>query len=121
MPRRFVWASRLHRVTRARATGRQVSPSTTVMTSFAGLCATTDLDQRVVADRHALDRLAALRLDHRAWHRVEAARFEVAEDIDRELLAAAARLHHRVVVGVVEEELELAAIGAAVNATRAEA
>ena len=43
-----------------------------------------------VLDRHALDRLAALRLDHRARDRVQAAAVEVAEDVDRELLARAA-------------------------------
>ena len=74
-----------------------------------------------VANRHALDRLAALRLDHRPRNGVEAARLEIAEEVDRELLAGAARLHHRVLGRVVEEELELAAIGAAVDAARPEA
>ncbi len=69
-----------------------------------------DLDQLGVANRHALDRLAALRLDHRPRNGVEAARLEIAEEVDRELLAGAARLHHRVLGRVVEEELELAAV-----------
>ena len=54
------------------------------------------LDQLLVLDRHALDRLAALRLDHRPRDRVQAAALEVAEEVDRELLAAAALLHERV-------------------------
>ena len=54
------------------------------------------LDQLAVLERAALDRLAALRLDHRARDRVEAAAVDVAEDVDRELLAEAALLHHRV-------------------------
>ena len=67
-----------------------------------------ELDQLAVVDRHALDRLAALRLDHRARDRVQAAAVEVAEDVDRELLAAAHELHHRVGRRVREEEVELA-------------
>ena len=54
------------------------------------------VDQLRVLDRHALDRLAALRLDHRARNRVQAAAVEVAEHVDRELLARAHLLHHRV-------------------------
>ena len=53
-------------------------------------------DQLGVLQRAALDRLAALRLDHRARDRVQAAALEVAEHVDRELLAEAALLHHRV-------------------------
>src|SRR5215210_3066961 len=48
------------------------------------------LDQVPVLDRHALDRLAAFRLDHRSRDRVQAPALEVAEDVDRELVAAAA-------------------------------
>src|SRR5207302_5290768 len=44
-----------------------------------------DLDQLGVLDRHALDRLAPLRLDHRARDRVQAPALEVAHDVDREL------------------------------------
>ena len=80
-----------------------------------------DLDQGGVLERCALDLLAALRLDHRARDRVEAAAVEVAEHVDRELGAAAALLHHRRERGVAEEEVELAAVGAAEDALRAAA
>ena len=80
----------------------------------------TDLDQLRIADRHAFDRLAALRLDHRPRHRVEAAPFQVAEHVDGELLAAAARLHHRVDARVAEEEVELAPVVAAEDVARPE-
>ncbi len=46
-----------------------------------------EVDQPLVADGHSLDRLAALRLDHRPRDRVQAASFEVPEDVDGELLA----------------------------------
>ncbi len=69
----------------------------------------------------SLDRLAALRLDHRARHGVETAALEITEHVDRELFAAARGLNHRIVVGVLEEELELARVRAAVDAARAEA
>jgi hypothetical protein len=78
-----------------------------------------DLDQGGVFERRALDLLAALRLNHRARDRVEAAAIEVAEHVDREFGAAAALLHHRRQRGVAEEEVELAAIGAAEDALRA--
>src|SRR5439155_23934293 len=45
-------------------------------------------DQQLVADRHALDRLAALRLDHRARDRIQTAALQVAKRVDRELLPA---------------------------------
>ena len=54
------------------------------------------LDQLTVLEREALDRLAALRLDHRARDRIEAAALDVAEDVDRELLAETSLLDHRV-------------------------
>ena len=66
------------------------------------------LDQLRVLDRHALDRFAALRLDHRPRDRVQAAAVEVAEDVDRELLALADLLHDRRDRRVAEEEVELA-------------
>ena len=53
------------------------------------------LDQLPVLERGALDRLAALGQEHRARDRVQAARFEIAEDVDRELLAEALLLHER--------------------------
>ena len=70
------------------------------------------LDQLPVLDRRALDRLAALRLDHRARDRVQAGALEVAEDVDRELLALAELLHERVDRRVAEEELELGTVRA---------
>ena len=74
-----------------------------------------ELDQRLVADRHPFDRLAALRLDHRARDRVQAAAVEVAEDVDRELFAAELRLDDRVDGRVREEEVELRSVGGSVN------
>src|SRR5205807_1601592 len=79
-----------------------------------------ELDQPLVADRHPLDRLTALRLDHRAWDRVQAPAVEVAEDVDRELLARETRLHDRINRGVAEEEAELSAVVGAVDVPRAE-
>src|SRR6266550_8892316 len=79
-----------------------------------------DLDQLGVGDRHPLDRLSAFRLDHRARDRIEAAPLEVAEDVNRELLAVAYGLHHRVLARVAKEELELARVLAAVDPTRSE-
>src|SRR5438093_3696788 len=61
------------------------------------------LDQLLVANAHPFDRLAALRLDHRARDRVETTTFEVAEHVDRKLLATEARLHDRVDGRVAEE------------------
>ena len=69
-----------------------------------------ELDQLPVLDRHALDRLAALGLDHRARDRVQAAPVEVAEDVDRELLALADRLHEARHLARAEEEVELLAV-----------
>src|SRR5581483_7426446 len=57
----------------------------------------------------------------RSRHRVETARLEVAEDVDGELLAAAARLDQRVDARVAEEEVELAAVVAAEDVARSEA
>jgi hypothetical protein len=79
------------------------------------------LHERGILEGGALDLLAALRLDHRARNRVEAAAVEVAQHVDRELRARAALLHHRGQGGVAEEEVELAAIGAAEDALRAAA
>src|SRR5919197_2742021 len=79
-----------------------------------------ELDQLRVANRHALDRFAALRLDHRARDRVQAAPIEIAEDVDRELLARETDLHDRLDRRVAEEELELRAVGGAVDVPRAE-
>ena len=80
-----------------------------------------ELDQLDVGDRHPLDRLAALRLDHRAGDRVQAAALEVAEDVDRELLSEAALLHERVGGRVAEEELELPPIAGLVDVLGPEA
>ena len=79
-----------------------------------------ELDQPLVADRHPLDRLAPLRLDHRARNRVQAPAFEVAEDVDRELLAGEARLHDRIDGRVAEEEAQLRAVLRPVDVPRAE-
>ena len=78
-------------------------------------------DQLGIHERHALDRLAALRLDHRAGDRVETAPVEVAEDVDRVLLAEAQLLHHRLDRRVAEEEGELAGVVRTVDVPRAEA
>src|SRR5207247_10466094 len=51
--------------------------------------------QRLVANRHPLDRLASFRLDHRARDRIQAASRQVAEDVYGELLAAELRLDDR--------------------------
>ena len=80
-----------------------------------------ELDQILILDRHALDRFAALRLDHCSGHGCQAAGVEVAEDVDGELRPEAGRLHHRVRGGVPEEELELDRIRGAVDVPRAEA
>ena len=79
------------------------------------------LDQLTVGEGAPLDRLAALRLDHRARDRVEAAALDVAEHVDRELLPEAALLHHGLDGrrGEVEREL-LGAVGT-VDVPRAEA
>src|SRR6185295_8201542 len=80
-----------------------------------------EVDQVPVPDRLALDRLAALGLDHRPRHRAEAAPVEVAEDVDRELLPRADALHHRADRREVQEELELALGLRTVDVPRAEA
>ncbi len=80
-----------------------------------------ELDQITILDRHPLDRLATLGLDHRARDRVQAAGVEVAEDVDRELLAPAGGLDERVDRRVAEEEVELGPIGGAEDVARAEA
>src|SRR5207253_11319630 len=79
------------------------------------------LDQLRVLDGHALDRLAALGLDHRARDRVQAAALRVAEDVDGELLAEADLLDERLDRRVTEEELELRRILGAIDVARAEA
>src|SRR6266511_784134 len=78
------------------------------------------LDQVPVLDRHPLDRLAAPRLDHRPRDRVQAAPVEVAEDVDRELLALAALLDERLRLRVAEEEVELLTVLGAVDVLGAE-
>ena len=82
--------------------------------------AAAELDQLVVLDRLPLDRLAALRLDHRARDRVQAAGLEIAEDVDRELLAEAELLDERIDRRVAQEELELGRIVRTVDVARAE-
>ena len=77
-------------------------------------------DQLGVLERPALDRLAALRLDHRARDRVQAAALEVAEHVDRELLAEAALLHHRVDRRRAQVEGELLGVVGAVDVARPE-
>ena len=52
----------------------------------------------------------ALGLDHRARHGLEAAAREVADEVDRELLARAERLHHGFRGRVAEEERELVGV-----------
>src|SRR5207253_1060464 len=76
-----------------------------------------ELDQRLVADRHPFDRLAALRLDHRARDRVQAAAVEVAEDVDRELLAAALHLNDRGDGRVRRGEVGLRAVSGTISCT----
>ena len=80
-----------------------------------------DVDQPLVANRHALDRLAPFRLDHRARDRIQTAAVEIAEDVDRELLAREADLHDRVDRRVAEEEPELRPVIRAIDVTGAEA
>src|SRR5215208_757811 len=79
-----------------------------------------ELDQVAVADRHALDRLAALRLDHRARDRTEAAALEVAEDVDRELDAGAQALDERGDARAPQVEVELLTVVRAVDVARPE-
>ena len=79
------------------------------------------VDQLRILDRHALDGFAAFRLDHCSRDRIEAARLEVAEDIDRELLAPAHLLDHRIGRRVAEEEVELGAIFGSIDVPGAEA
>src|SRR4029450_10708738 len=62
----------------------------------------------------------ALRLEHRSRDRVQAAAVEIAEDIDRELLAGEAGLHDRLDRRVAEEEVELRAVLGAIDVARAE-
>ena len=78
-----------------------------------------ELDQLLVLDHGALDRLAAARLDHRARDRVQAAAVEVAEDVDRELRPAHQALHHHGLLDVADEELHLLAVGGRVDRARA--
>ena len=79
------------------------------------------VDQLRIPRRHTLDGFAAFRLDHCSRDRIQAAALGVAEDVDRELLAVAHLLHHRLLGRVAEEELQLAAVGGAVDVPRAEA
>ncbi len=78
-------------------------------------------DELVVGDRHPLDRLAAFRLDHRSRDRVQAAAFEIAEDVHGELLAGADLLHERLRRGAGEEEVELLPVLRAEDVARPEA
>ena len=80
-----------------------------------------ELDQLLVLDRRPLDRLAALRLDHRPGDRAEAAALEVAEDVDRELLTDTDLLHERLGRRATKVEVELLAIRGPIDVARAEA
>src|SRR6185295_4890765 len=77
-------------------------------------------DELVVRDRPPLDGLAALRLDHRPRDRIQAAPLEVAEDVQRELLACADLLDERFGRGASEEEIELLTILGTEDVARAE-
>ena len=69
----------------------------------------------------ALDRLAAARFEHRARDRVQAAAVAVAQQVDGELGAVHAPLHHHRLLDVAGEELRLALVGARVDRARARA
>src|ERR687895_274567 len=78
-------------------------------------------DQVPVLHRHALDGFAALGLDHCSRDRIQAAPLEVAQHVDRELLALAARLDERRHRRPLEVERELRTVVRTVDVPRAEA
>ena len=83
--------------------------------------APAELDQLLVVDHFALDRLASARLEHRARDRVQAAPVVVAEAVDRQLRTVHRALDHHRLGYVVDEEACLRGVVGEVDRARARA
>ena len=83
--------------------------------------AAAEVDQLLVGDHRALDRLPAARLDHRARDHVQAAAVEIRQAVHRELRPLHRPLDHRRLADVLRQELGLALVVGEVDGSRSRA